>query len=48
MKSSCIAPEAGETESAQEKDYRTIINEPMIEKILELFEPKNVKIKRNS
>jgi DNA polymerase-3 subunit gamma/tau len=46
MKSSCVAPEAGDTESAKEKDERTILDEPMIAKALELFAPKKVRVKR--
>jgi DNA polymerase-3 subunit gamma/tau len=46
MKSSCIAPEAGETEAAKEKDERTILDEPMVAKALELFSPKKVRVKR--
>ena len=46
MKSSCIAPEAGDTEAAKEKDEKTILDEPMIAKALELFAPKKVRVKR--
>ena len=46
MKSSCIAPEAGDTEAAKEKDERTILDEPMVAKALELFVPKKVRVKR--
>ena len=46
MKSSCIAPEAGDTEAAKEKDERTILDEPMVAKALELFSPKKVRVKR--
>jgi len=46
MKSSCIAPEAGDTEAAKEKDERTILDEPMVAKALELFAPKKVRVKR--
>ena len=48
MKSSCIAPEAGETEAAKEKDPSTLLNEPMIKEAIALFDPKKVRIKRNS
>ena len=48
MKSSCIAPEAGETESAKEKDPSTLLEEPMIKEAIALFNPKKVRIKRNS
>jgi DNA polymerase-3 subunit gamma/tau len=48
MKSSCIAPEAGETEAAKEKDPSTLLQEPMIKEAIELFNPKRVRIKRNS
>lgn len=47
MKSSCIAPEAGETESAKEKDPSTLLNEAMVKEALALFDPKKVRIKRN-
>jgi DNA polymerase-3 subunit gamma/tau len=48
MKSSCIAPEAGETEAAKEKDPSTLLEEPMIKEAIALFNPKKVRIKRKS
>jgi DNA polymerase-3 subunit gamma/tau len=48
MKSSCVAPEAGDTEAAKEKDERTILDEPMVAKALELFAPKKVRVKRKA
>ncbi|WP_255494378.1 hypothetical protein [Sulfurovum sp. bin170] len=48
MRNSCVAPDAGNTESAKEKDERNILNEPMVAKALELFAPKKVRIKRKS
>ena len=48
MKSSCIAPEAGETEAAKEKDPSTLLHEPMIKEAIALFDPKKVRIKRNT
>jgi DNA polymerase-3 subunit gamma/tau len=48
MKSSCIAPEAGNTEAAKEKDPSTLLQEPMIKEAIALFDPKKVRIKRNS
>ncbi len=48
MKSSCIAPESGETEAAKEKDPSTLLEEPMIKEAIALFDPKKVRIKRNS
>ena len=48
MKSSCIAPEAGNTEAAKEKDPSTLLQEPMVKVAIELFDPKKVRIKRNS
>ena len=48
MKSSCIAPEAGETEAAKEKDPSTLLQEPMIKEAIALFDPKRVRIKRNA
>ena len=48
MKSSCIAPEAGDTEAAKEKDPSTLLQEPMIKEAIALFDPKKVRIKRNS
>ena len=48
MKSSCIAPEAGETEAAKEKDPSALLEEPMIKEAIALFDPKKVRIKRNS
>ena len=46
MKSSCVAPDDGGVESAKEKDERTILDEPMVAKALELFAPKKVRVKR--
>ena len=46
MKSSCIAPSHGGVESAKEKDERSILDEPMVAKALELFDPKKVRVKR--
>ena len=46
MKSSCVAPSDGGVESAKEKDERTILDEPMVAKALELFAPKTVRVKR--
>ncbi|RLA69628.1 MAG: DNA polymerase III subunit gamma/tau [Epsilonproteobacteria bacterium] len=48
MKSSCISPEAGDTEAAKEKDPSTLLNEPMIKEAIALFNPKKVRIKRNT
>lgn len=48
MKSSCISPEAGDTEAAKEKDPSTLLEEPMIKEAIALFDPKKVRIKRNS
>ena len=48
MKSSCIAPDAGETEAAKEKDPSTLLEEPMIKEAIALFNPKKIRIKRNS
>ena len=47
MKSSCIAPDAGETEAAKEKDPSVLLEEPMVKTALDLFNPKKVRIKRN-
>ena len=47
IKNSCIAPEAGETEAAKEKDPSTLLKEPMIKAAIELFNPKKVRIKKN-
>ena len=47
MKSSCIAPDAGETEAAKEKDPSTLLQEPMVKAALEMFAPKRVRIKKN-
>ena len=47
MKSSCISPEAGETEAAKEKDPSTLLEEPMIKEAIALFNPKKVRIKKN-
>ena len=48
LKSSCIAPEAGETEAAKEKDPSTLLEEPMIKEAIALFDPKKVRIKTNA
>jgi len=48
MKSSCIAPEAGNTEAAKEKDPSELLEEPMIKEMIELFDPKKVRIRPNS
>ncbi len=48
MKNSCITPDAGETEAAKEKDPSTLLNEPMIKEAIALFDPKKVRIKRNT
>jgi len=47
MKSSCIAPEAGDTEAAKEKDPSVLLEEPMVKAAMELLNPKKVRIKRN-
>ncbi len=47
MKSSCIAPDAGNTEAAKEKDPSTLLEEPMVKTALNLLNPKKVRIKRN-
>jgi len=46
MKSSCISPGHDGIEAAKEKDERTILDEPMIAKALELFNPKTVRVNR--
>jgi len=48
MKGSCIAPDAGETEAAKEKDPSSLLEEPMIKEAIALFDPKKVRIKRNT
>ena len=47
MRSSCIAPDAGDTEAAKEKDPSTLLQEPMIKEAIALFNPKKVRIKKN-
>ena len=47
MKSSCIAPLAGESEAAKEKDPSTIMQEPMVKEAIALLNPKKVRIQRN-
>ncbi len=44
MKSSCIAPSAGNTESAKEKEVTNILDEPMIQEVISLFDPKKVRV----
>lgn len=46
MKSSCISPGHDGIEAAKEKDEGTILDEPMIAKALELFNPKTVRVNR--
>jgi DNA polymerase-3 subunit gamma/tau len=48
MKSSCISPSAGNTEAAKEKDPSSLLQEPMVKEAIALFDPKKVRIKRNS
>jgi DNA polymerase-3 subunit gamma/tau len=48
MKSSCIAPDAGTTEAAKEKDPSTLLQEPMVKVAIALLNPKKVRIKRNT
>ena len=47
IKSSCIAPEAGDTEAAKDKDPSELLKEPMVKEMIELFDPKKVRIRRN-
>ena len=47
MKSSCVAPDAGNTEAAKEKDPSTLLDEPMVKEAIALFDPKKVRIRRN-
>ncbi len=47
-KSSCIAPDAGDTEAAKEKDPSTLLQEPMVKEAIALFDPKKVRIKKNT
>jgi len=48
MKASCVAPSAGDTEAAKEKDPSELLKEPMVKEMIELFDPKKVRIRRNS
>jgi len=48
QKSSCIAPPSDGTEATKEKDSSEILEEPMIKEILEHFQPKKVRIIKNS
>ena len=48
ISSSCVAPSDDGVESAKEKDERTILDEPMVVKALELFSPKKVRVKRKN
>jgi DNA polymerase-3 subunit gamma/tau len=41
-------PTPASTEAAQEKDPSTLLQEPMIKEIIELFDPKKVRIVRKS
>jgi DNA polymerase-3 subunit gamma/tau len=46
MTSSCVAGPDEAEEASKEKDERTILDEPMVAKALELFAPKKVRVKR--
>ncbi len=46
--SSCVAPPAGDTEAAKEKDPSLVLKEPMIKEMIDLFDPKKVRIIRKS
>ncbi len=48
QKSSCIAPEATDSEATKEKNSADILEEPMIKEILEQFRPKKVRVIKNS
>ncbi len=46
MKSSCMMPEAGDVEAAKEKEASNILEETMIKEVLNLFDPKKVRVKK--
>jgi len=46
LQSSCIMPDAGEEEAAKEKEPSNILEEPMVKEVLQLFQPKKVRIRR--
>ncbi len=45
---SCINPDPGTTEASREKDPSTLLQEPMVKEIIELFQPRKVRIVRKS
>ena len=45
---SCINPDPGTTEASREKDPSTLLQEPMVKEMIELFDPKKVRIVRKS
>ena len=45
---SCINPDPGTTEASREKDPSTLLQEPMVKEMIELFQPKKVRIVRKS
>ncbi len=48
MGQSCVDPIPANTEAAREKDPSTLLEEPMIKEMIELFDPKKVRIVRKS
>jgi DNA polymerase-3 subunit gamma/tau len=46
--SSCTNPDIGTTEASREKDPSTLLEEPMIKEMIDLFDPKKVRIVRKS
>ena len=48
MGQSCVDPVPANTEAAKEKDPSTLLQEPMIKEMIELFDPKKVRIVRKS
>ena len=48
MGESCVDPTPANTEAAKEKDPSTLLQEPMIKEMIELFDPKKVRIVRKS
>ncbi len=48
MGQSCVDPIPANTEAAKEKDPSTLLEEPMIKEMIELFDPKKVRIVRKS
>ncbi len=48
MRADCVDPLPANTEASKEKDPATLLQEPMVKEMIELFDPKKVRIVRKS